>query len=230
MAFETVSRLVSERYTEVQNLLNHISASERLAGGPEPEAQLIHNFRGLFFVALYGAWEYSITRALVQLYTEINSFNIQHQHLETIVGSIALDGLFRSIGDTAPTRQWERRFELLIRQAGSEIVEIDDNIFMFDVQFLKTKVIERIFAALGLNAPPVPVLAFRGLIDEVAERRSAVAHGRESPVEVGSKFRSDELRRRYDALSATTFYIIGLFEDLLANRRFVRDSERHLYT
>jgi hypothetical protein len=229
MAFEIVSGLVTERYAEVQNLLNYISASERPIGSAEPEAQSVHILRGLFFVALYGAWEYSITRALIQLYSAINACGVQHRHVENIVGSVTLDGLFRSLGDTAATRQWERRFDLLIRQNGSDIVEIDDNIFMFDVQFLKIRVIERIFGALGITESPVPVLAYRGLIDEVAERRSAVAHGRESPVAVGSQFRSDELRRRYAALSSTSFYIIGIFENLLASKTFIRAPERHLY-
>jgi hypothetical protein len=230
MAFEIVSRLVSERYTEVQGLLTYIGNSERPVGSTEPETQIVHAFRGLFFVNLYGAWEYSITRALVQLYAAINSVNVEHRHLEHVVGSIALDSLFRSLSEAANRKQWEKRVNLLRRQVCAEAVEIDDNVFMADIQSLKFKVLERIFIALDINTDPVPQLSFRGLIDEVAERRSAVAHGRESPIEVGKNFRTDELRRRYDALSATSFHIIGVFEEIVSGKKFIRAGRRKHYS
>lgn len=230
MGFDTVSRLVTDRYGEVHSFLSHIAASERAVPATEPETQLVHLFRGLFFVHLYGAWEYSITRSLIELYSMINSCNVEHRHLEHMFGSIALDRMFKSIADVASSKQWERRFDLLGCQIGSDIARVDDNIFMFDVQFLKVQVIERIFTALGVTEAPVPNRTYRGLIDEVAERRSAVAHGRESPADVGRRFRSEELRRRYDALSSTSFYIIGLFENFLAGKSFVGSAHRHLYS
>lgn len=166
----------------------------------------------------------------MQLYAIINPARVEHRHLEHLICSVALDNLFRSLPDTAPTRQWERRLELLRRQIGKDSVEINDGVFMFDVQSLKVQVLVRIFAALGIDSDPVPRLAFRGLIDEVAERRSAVAHGRESAVQVGSQFRSEELRRRVDALSATSFYILGALESFVGNKLFVGTRHRQKYS
>lgn len=225
MAFETVSQLVSERYAELQAFLSHIASIERDEPGSGPEEQIVKTLRGMAAVNIYACWEFSVTRSLLQLFSIINDARVPHRHLELVIHSLAMDATFRSVA-SSPNPKIEKRCEFLLQQISDEIARIDDHVMMMEIQSLKIEVVGRAFRALGINSEPTPSPQYRGLIDEVADSRHAVAHGRRSPAEVGGQLRVADLRRRATAASETSFYIIGQFETLAGEARFVQEAER----
>lgn len=69
----------------------------------------------------------------------------------------------------------------------------------------------------------------RALIDELTDKRNAVAHGRESAASIGEKYRTDELRKRLQDIQALIFKFIDRLESYFDKREFLHPSKQALY-
>lgn len=214
------------RFNEVRILLNDITSRE--VPPPSADVDTVMILRGLFYVHLYGAFEYSINNA-VQLYLQsISSANVPYLHLEQMFYSVALDGRFMSILDRKASGKWDGRRALLVQQRSNDLCGLSDTLFSYDLQNIWYKTLVELFQSLGIDRHVLPNVRYRGYIDEVVEKRNAIAHGRESPLSVGT-VRSADLEKRYDAISTTAAYLIGCLASHLNGREFIDPAHRAAY-
>jgi hypothetical protein len=185
--------------------------------------------RGLFFVHLYGALEYTVTQGTQTLLTEISNLGVQFAHLEQQFYSLALDGRFKALKDASVERTWHKRTELLAHQVQNTACELNDTLFGNFLSNVWDKTIEDLFRVFCITQPVWPSPRLKGYLNEVTEKRNQVAHGRASPFEVGLQTRSPELEVRYDAINQLAVYVLQCYELHLASREFISQRHRAAY-
>ena len=85
-----------------------------------------------------------------------------------------------------------------------------------------------------MNVFGIPALdiapRIRHTVNEITEKRNAVAHGRETPLTVGETHRANVLRVKTNEIQLVVNMVIDLFEDYIINQSFIRSEYRYIYT
>jgi RiboL-PSP-HEPN len=226
--FESEKQSATNRLTEVRQLLETIKSLESTEV-LRPDSTEVLILRGLFYVHLYATFEHSVNEAVLTLLRAVNDLKIKTVHLEPIFLSVSLDSDFNSLRDSGVNHRWTRRIDLLRKQSSMDQAAIDENVFSSYLQNIWQKNLQQIFDCFFINEPIVPNLTCSPFIDEIVNKRNAVAHGRESPVRVGSGTRSSDLHIRLDAISQIITHLIQCFERHVTELNFVRAEQRVNY-
>ena len=195
---------------------------------PWPDEILI--MRGLYYVYLYGAFEFSILRAVQFSLQIIASMNPQYKHFEPMFFSVALDSKFRSLKDSGRDKKWSVRHNMITQQFSDHQCRIDDSIFDDDLQNIHPHTIKNIFDCFNIRKSPTPSARISGYVEEVKNKRNAVAHGRESPKSDSGSSDEDYRSRRYSAVSDTIEYVLDCFTIYLERKEFLSEPFRSQYS
>lgn len=205
----SVSPSITTRFVEVQELLTFIERGELPPPARDPvEIRLL---RGLFYVHLYGAFEFSVNRIVVGAAQVINQAQIPHNNVCHQLGVLVLDRNFNALSQVG--RHWPKRLELIELRQSSSIAQIDDG--STDMQNIWLHSLEQIFQVFGLVRPVMYDVTKTGYIREVVEARNKIAHGQDSPLVYGSTKRCAELRIVLDAIRREAFYILDCFNEYI---------------
>ncbi|MBZ4374609.1 MAE_28990/MAE_18760 family HEPN-like nuclease [Corallococcus sp. AS-1-6] len=219
-----------ETYARLQEVRATLEVIKRLESTdiqtPDPAEVAI--LRGLFFVHLYGVLEHCVNSATQAVLQHISQLNVRYSDFIPSMHSIALDGVFTSLGEIKKGR-WEKRLELIRTQLSPSACAINPLVFAKDLQNIWYKTLLALFDCLGLSSLPVPDIRLKQYIDEIADKRNAVAHGRESPVQAVAGRRSPDLEIRFQAVVAVVEHIFDCFELYLKHREFIRQDQRSAY-
>lgn len=231
MISESVLPIANLRLAEVQRILAHTKKLEAvaLAESDSVNAENAATIRGLFYVHLYGALEYSISLGVQVLLQEISKLSVPYCELEYLLHAVALDDLFRSLSDPGLKAKWEKRRELLRRQASAEQCVLNDTLFQDQLQNIWYETLRSIFANLCIQGDPVPEKRMIGYIDEIVEKRNEIAHGRQSAHAIGRQITSKDLNDRLDVITKVVNHVVAAFDDLLESRKFVNSPHRAKY-
>lgn len=228
---EAVSNAATTRLRDVQLLLAHIQSLEDtgVAMNDVVSLEMAVTLRGLFFVHLYGSFEYIVTQSVQAALQGINRLSIPHDEFTPVINSVTLDSLFNALVGVGPEKTWSKRLELLKKQCSSESCVVNDTVFHRYLQNVWYKTLRDIFDCLGLSVKPVPEMRLAGYIDDIVQKRNAVAHGRSSPDEVGRAVTSGDLHRYLSAMTATINHIVATIESHLTTAEFVEVRYRVKY-
>ena len=177
--------------------------------------------KGLFFVHLYGALEYTVTQAVQRAIQSINQSSPSFRDLKAAFFSIALDSECKAVAAVGPTKVWPKRWELFERTVSGDAVHISDAVFPADGFNLKIVQMESVWRSFCLPGSVVPKPELRGRLDELAENRNRIAHGRESATSVGSRYSTDDLRIRLTDIDGYCSYVIQTFDAYLTGRDYI---------
>lgn len=205
------------RLRDVRLFLDMIKKSPN----PQYLQQEIKIAKGLFFVHLYGAYEYTVTLSIQKAIEVINSMNCRIDACQTLFLSMIFDSECKSLSTVGRNNQWSKRWELFERIKSVDLVSIDSTIFSIECQNIKYRQLECFWKNFCIKAPVLPRMLLKGRIDELVENRNAIAHGRESPANVGGRYSIDELEKRYTDIDEVCTYIIQSFETCLNNKDFL---------
>ncbi|MFY9559605.1 MAG: MAE_28990/MAE_18760 family HEPN-like nuclease [Terriglobales bacterium] len=221
---------VDARLVEVQRLLAHIKKVEQAALDGDPvSAEQAPILRGLFFVNLYGAIEHSLSLAVQVLLQEMSKVAVAYADFEHLIHVVALDAEFRSVAGSGYESRFTKRKALLTRQVSNDSCELNDTIFHDQLQNVWYATLREIFQHLNIQRFPLPDIKMRGYLDEIVEKRNAIAHGRSSASAVGRLTTSQELDTRLNAIREVLDHIINAFDEYLDNRLFVTAKQRTHY-
>lgn len=237
MIFAGVRQTATERLNEVLIHLNHISeleprpANEVGAGGSQifnlvvpPHVNVM---KGLFFVQLYGALEKSISDAVQVLLSKIGELRPKNEHIHLHFNVVAMARKWKSIKDSGYDKAFPQMTEFFRLFNSSDYLGIDDTLFSKILQNVWAKSLDEVSGCLG-----IPSFLTRDeaiVVDELVEKRNAVAHGRESAAAIGQRYRVDILRRRLQTVQALIIKIIDRLELYFRDREFLQPACCALY-
>ncbi len=211
----------NDRIRDARTLLSQIKELES-SETPPVDTEAVKMIRGLFYVNMYGLLERSINELFAGFLNAVAQLNVgTHLYLHTFL-PVAMDSHFSSLGDPLAKRRFVKRIEFAAVLHRNEAVDLNASIFEKQLQNTKTMVVVDILKSMGAPTVQVESHVKRHYIDEIAEKRNQVAHGRASAREIGSAGRSAELEIRL--LAVVDFYesVAQLLENFFNNREFLR--------
>lgn len=99
---------MNERLAEARALLDCVKHQEPDEGVPNLPTALSLTLRGLFYVSVYGALEYSVTHGTQAFINNLCSLSVNTKHLEHSLYSIALDSQLSSVRDSGEKKNGKR--------------------------------------------------------------------------------------------------------------------------
>lgn len=226
MTFASTRSSAADRLRQVRSLLTLIRERETEEGIVSTDDTKM--LRGLFFVHLYSALEYSVNAAVQEALRTIASKNARTADLETRFHSISLHHLFQSYLDSKG-RRIRKRLDILDAQTSVDACVINDSLFAEQLQNVWSDTILDVCDCLCLDLVCLKNKATRIYLDEVVDRRNAVAHGRESAVDVGSRMNAAALDLRLVEVGRVVEELTDSLEQHVDQLGFVRVTARAQY-
>lgn len=218
---------VASRLIEARQTLELIASLE--SEPPNTDELTVIGLRGLFVVQLYACLEFAVNQAVQRALILAQGYSVQHRHLAPRFFTVAMAGHFQSIRDAGKANMWKSRIKFLDAQFSTTACAVNSVVFAEELQNVWVSTISDLFDCLGIAAESLPNMAYKGYIDAIVEKRNAVAHGRNSPVEVGRGIRSPELKRYWEIISETTEHIFQTLTSFIDQLHFVAPVERPRY-
>lgn len=226
MTFESARKITLERFGEVLTFLSHVSSLEPAPG--EPVSQDLKIMRGLFFVMLYGAMEKCVTNSTSLLLIKIKTLQPKNEHVILPFNVVSMAKKWKAVKDSGYKQAFIQMTQFFRAIEANECHGIEETIFDSVLQNIWAKTIDEILGALGISAFALSV-SDRVLVDELVEKRNAIAHGRESASSVGERYRCDDLRRKLSSAQSLMNSFIDVLESYFDKREFVRPANQALY-
>lgn len=216
----------NERFQQARTLLSFIKTQES-NDIPPIDTDEVKILRGLFFVHLYGSFEKSVNEAVEKYVQKIDGLKIAYCDFSTLFLPIALDPIFTSIQMGG---KWEKRIDFLKAIDSIDKCTIRNTIFSDQLTNTWFKNLDRIAIYVGASRPFLKNDGDSHYLDEVVEKRNQVAHGRNTPLIVGSSGRSSDLESRFMAVRRVFDDYCEMLESHYNSLEFLKASSRASYT
>lgn len=183
---------------------------------------LRHNaalYKGLFFVLLYGALEYTVTAAVQRCISKLNEKGFDVKALKPTLYSLVFNNECNSLIDSRD-KKWTKRYELFSKLDVSQSCHIDESLFPTSTGNIKYQQMESIWKTFGISANIVNTNRIIGRLDTLADNRNKIAHGRELPSSVGSSYTISEIEDFYNLISSYCSYILSVFQGYIDTEEF----------
>lgn len=227
MSFNNFKTNLNGRFAELVTHLNYINSLEPRE--PHTESSLeVKILRGFYYVHLYAVLEKTINDLVSVLINEIKKHRPMNCHLIHSLNVITQANNWQSLRDSKHSELHLKAVRILSRIESSDFLDLEPTHIQKNLQNIWTNTILEILELFSIN--DFIISSFDNtLINEITEKRNAVAHGRESPVIVGERFRSDALRRKLTALQLFCNNLVNHIEMYCDGFKFIRDHQRNLY-
>lgn len=227
MSYESVISVINERFQQVRDFLSLIKQRE------DEEKPVTSSdtkmLRGLFFVHLYSAFEFSINHSIQHTLQLVGQKNVKLNELEPRFHSISLNHFFQAYRMVKSENQWRKRIEIFDSLSADEICQINNTLFSEYLQNIWTNTLIDVCNCLCLPETIHPNGPERHYIDELVDKRNAVAHGRECAHDVGERLNASELEKRLKTIKDISDRFIAAQENLISGTEFIQPSVRSNY-
>ncbi len=191
------------------------------AAGP---SVLARDARGLAIVVAFGAYENllrSTTRALLE---EAVALRVSNRRLQPGFRLFALAGTARSMRDASGKRLYAQTLPKLLAAAssGDRRCTIDVAAFPDDGSFMKSSQVELWCRIFVVPHPGTFLGALWPSVDAIVGQRNAIAHGVQTPGEVGRRYTEADLRNLLTGWRAGWLALVKAVEALGSSRDFYR--------
>jgi hypothetical protein len=224
MPFSITRSNSRERFNEVYMNLSYIESIEPKDEQP-PHVKI---FRGLYYVHLYSALEKVVNETIEQTITIIKNKEIKNKYYKTTFNVISLNAKMQGFKACGYKDYFLKSSEIFEAIAADDVFEISNTIFTNNLQNVWFKTIQETIRSFGAKPLEVdPRVSFT--VDEVVDRRNAVAHGRETPISVGERFRCNVLRTKTQEIQLVADLFVATFEAYIQDSDFLIEEKKVLY-
>ena len=228
MSFEVVKSNSRRRFSEVLINLAYIESIEPQETHTETPIP-VKILRGMFYVHLYAALEKAINETIEQALIIVNSKNIINKHYATSFNVISLNPQMQAFKAAGYKGYILRSIDVFRAIESDQSFDISNTLLSNSLQNIWHETIQQTLACFGIspiNFEP----RIRLTIDEVVEKRNAVAHGREMPTVIGERHRSAVLRKKTQEIQQVVDLVISAFEVFISDRKFIKEEYISQYT
>lgn len=219
--FTEVSLNSTKRLLEAKRLMELCSDDKF----DEEQATTDSVLKGVVYVLLYGALEFTITHCVSRTIEILNDKTLNlYQVLPSLWGLI-YDSACKRIETAGTNKKWENRYKLFKELTKDKVIEqIESTLFPSSNGNIKEQQLDRAWKTFGIKAPmfePEHMSVKQTLLD-LANGRMAVAHGRECASQIGSLKSSSDLEELYDSISRYCSYLIECFTQYINQEEYLQ--------
>jgi len=227
MTFVNVRTNTRSRFNEVQVYLNYLGTLEPVTPAT-PDPLELRIMKGLYYVHLYAALEKTVNEVIENTLLYIGSNGITHLHYSNTFSPVSLVDRLQAFKDCGYKNFLEKAMEIFSTMESSTVATINQSAFSSKLQNVWTKTIDEVLKAFGIKAFVVQP-RIGTAINELVEKRNAVAHGRQSASLVGSGFRVTVLRSRLSDVSTFANDFVAAFENYYNSKGFLKPYAKGKY-
>lgn len=189
-------------------------------------ANTMKSLKGVTFVFLYAAIEKTVTSCVVKALEEMDSSRLAVSEFKSILLCVVLDAELKALRECGTSLVWEKRRSLMaaiLERSGP--VKIDSNVFPSAGSMnISAKEVESIWYFFNVEGSSYPEGVNYFLLNEVKEKRNAIAHGRLAAEDVGERYTLDALEVKYDQVESFCLHFILAFEDYCKKKNYLKSS------
>lgn len=178
--------------------------------------------KGLFFVYAYGIFERIITFLVQESIEELNLIGININECSFDLINMDLDPEYKAIKDVSRDKKWQKRWDIAAKFKRNEVVNIPRGVLPTDGKNISKPQLESLINTFGIKANPFPRPEVQGYVDQVARNRNAIAHGDNTPKEIGRNYTLQDIDKAFLAISDQCDYFITIFELYFINKEYLR--------
>ena len=202
--FPALRRDVKERFTDIEQFLDSTTALQE---------RHVTIAKGLMFVQIYAVYEYAVNRVVSGAIELITTHNHEMRDVLPSLLTLFLDPELRSLHDAPRKKEWQKRVELFERACSRQLVDLSsDTMLPNDGSHYRYSHLVLIFEIFGIKRMPVPRRQHEQRIAEVVNHRNAIAHGRETPQDIGRRYTRLELKKAIQQMRGICMLWIRVFE------------------
>ncbi|WP_397443989.1 MAE_28990/MAE_18760 family HEPN-like nuclease [Pseudomonas chlororaphis] len=219
---------ITDRFREVRMFLSFIKTQESMDVPPVDSIE-VKILRGLYYVQLYGALEQSLNDAAESFLQALSELKLCNNDFSLAILPTVMNSHFKSLSEVQGQKRWKKRVDFISAIANGDLSKIENTVFSPLFQSSEVEVISNVMSYIGINSDPLRESEDRFYVDEVVQKRHQVAHGRVSPVIVGSRGRSDDLEFRLEAVWRIVELVIEMLDEHFKSLSFLtQDAKRKL--
>lgn len=227
MMFSLLKNRARTRFNENVTYLNYLTAIE--PNDPTiPANSELKIMKGLFYVHLYSSLERTVNDLIENTLISINSQNVKNKHYNVSFNTISLFTKLQAFKNCGHANFFAKAIEIFEEMQSDNIPNLSETAFSNNLQNVWTKTIIEVLSAFGIENFLIEPRT-RATIDEIVEKRNAVAHGRETAATIGERFRTSELRVKMDIISTFSFDLIDCFENYHDDKKFIKPRSKRYY-
>ena len=219
--FTEVSLNSTKRLLEAKRLMELCSDDKF----DEEQATTDSVLKGVVYVLLYGALEFTITHCVSRTIEILNDKTLNlYQVLPSLWGLI-YDSACTRIETAGTNKKWENRYKLFKELTKDKVIEqIESTLFPSSIGNIKEQQLDRVWKTFGIKAPMFEPehMSVRQTLLDLANGRMAVAHGRECASQIGSLKSSSDLEELYDSISRYCSYLIECFTQYINQEEYLQ--------
>lgn len=181
--------------------------------------------KGVVYVLLYGALEFTITHCVSRTIEILNDKTLNLYEVLPSLWGLIYDSACKRIETAGTNKKWENRYKLFKELTKDKVIEqIESTLFPSSNGNIKEQQLDRVWKTFGLNAPMFEPehMSVKQCLLELAEGRMAVAHGRECASQVGSLKTTGDLEGLYDSISRYCSYLIECFTQYINQEEYLQ--------
>jgi hypothetical protein len=163
----------------------------------------------MVFVQVYAIYEYTLRTAMRQSIAEIAACGHSFANLRPSLQSLFLDAELKSMRDVGEKKIWAQRMALLSKAVSTAtIVPVDT--MPHDGNYYRHTQLQMAFDVLGIKKPITTRKRYKFTIDELVNNRNYIAHGEETPAEVGRRYSYGDVRKRLETMQRVCLRIVAV--------------------
>ncbi|MFE9052078.1 MAE_28990/MAE_18760 family HEPN-like nuclease [Streptomyces rubiginosohelvolus] len=179
--------------------------------------------RGLSIVLLYAAYENLLKGVSRTLLESAAQLRVGNRRLKPNFQVFAIHSKLQALTNLSPAHIWKGSGRKVVDAVAERTCSINSNLFPNDGSHMKTKQVITFCEVYGLGAPATILGDAWGRINTVVSERNSVAHGQQTPEEVGRKYSIAEIRKLVDIWEARWCDFLADVEKKASSRDFYRE-------
>jgi hypothetical protein len=132
--------------------------------------------------------------------------------------------VFDSLQDVGGLKQWERRVEVLHRSTSTDIAVFADSELPLDGKTIRPAHLNTVWLVFGLPGSSLPTPRHAFALNDLAEGRNMVAHGREAPLHFGRRRVTADVLRIADHIEEIGIHLALKLDEYLSGQLYLRQT------
>lgn len=207
------------RFLEVATYLRYIASLEPEPGSGIEVPVAVKVMKGLFYVHLYSALEKTVSQVAETTLSYVSASSRPLNEIRPSLLAVALQDQIKAIRDCGASRVLEKSVKLMKSANSTSAAVIENTTLANRLQNTWASTINELIDTFGVDGFKV-IGRDKAILDEVVEKRNAVAHGRDSAMSVGERFRAPDLEIRFNAVQTVSVQIVDSFREYCTNNMF----------
>lgn len=178
--------------------------------------------KGLFFVYIYGIFEWLVKIITQRTIESINEYGGKIDEFIYDVYPLIFSQEIDSLQGCGIRKKWIAGAQISQRLKENNTVVIANEIFPTNGRNIHLPQLTSIATVFGIKEDVIPNKESEGYLSEVIKNRNYIAHGEKEPCEVGAGYSKKDIFTIYTVIYELSDFILQQYNNYIKNKNFLK--------